>query len=117
MSDVRSGTPPASRAASTPQPTVGERVREARLAAGLTQSALAADRFSKEYVSQIERGRTRAPRATLEWLAERLGTDAELLATGVSRLRREQIEAIVARADAAIARAEYDLALTQLEPL
>ncbi|MGI9657703.1 MAG: helix-turn-helix domain-containing protein [Gaiellaceae bacterium] len=99
------------------EPTVGTRVREARLAAGMTQSVLAGDRFSKEYVSQIERGRTLAPQATLEWLAERLGTDAELLATGVSSLRREQIEAIVARAEAAIARTDYEGALAELEAL
>jgi transcriptional regulator with XRE-family HTH domain len=83
----------------------------------LTQSALAGDRFSKEYVSQIERGRTVPPHSTLEWLAERLGTDAELLETGVSRLRREQIEAIVVLAEAAIARADYARALLELEAL
>ena len=99
------------------QETLGARVRQARLAAGLTQSALAAGRFSKEYVSQIERGRTVPPRVTLEWLAERLETDAELLETGVSRLRREQVEAMVARAEAAIARADYDEALAALDEL
>lgn len=98
-------------------PTLGTRVRAARLAAGLTQSALAAQRFSKEYVSQIERGRTVPPRATLEWLAARLDTDADLLETGVSRLRREQMEGMVARAEAAIARADYQAALDELEPL
>ena len=38
---------------------LGERLRQLRVAAGLTQSELAGDRFSKEYVSQIERGKTR----------------------------------------------------------
>ena len=38
---------------------LGARLRQLRIAAGLTQSELAGDRFSKEYVSQIERGKTR----------------------------------------------------------
>ena len=38
---------------------LGERLRELRVAAGMTQTELAGDRFSKEYVSQIERGKTR----------------------------------------------------------
>jgi hypothetical protein len=32
---------------------LGARLRQLRVAAGLTQSELAGDRFSKEYVSQI----------------------------------------------------------------
>ena len=39
--------------------------------AGLTQSELAGERFSKEYVSQIERGKTRPTRETIDWLAKR----------------------------------------------
>src|SRR6202162_5230238 len=51
---------------------LGERVRQLRVAAGLTQTDLAGDRFSKEYVSQIERGKTRPTRETIEWLASKL---------------------------------------------
>ena len=39
--------------------SMGERVRQLRIARGLTQTELAGERFSKEYVSQIERGKTR----------------------------------------------------------
>ena len=42
---------------------------------GFTQTDLAGDRFSKEYVSQIERGKTRPTDETTEWLAARLGVD------------------------------------------
>src|ERR671921_986861 len=63
---------------------LGERLRQLRVAAGLTQSELAGDRFSKEYVSQIERGKTRPTAETVEWLAGRLGVDAALLSNGVS---------------------------------
>ena len=49
---------------------LGERIRQLRIARGLTQTKLGLDRFSKEYVSQIERGRVRPNDAALEWLAE-----------------------------------------------
>ena len=71
----------------TGAPTVGERVRSLRRSAGLSQAELAGGRFSKEYVSQIERGKTRPTDETLEWLADRLATDREFLEYGVSRAR------------------------------
>ena len=81
-------------------PRIGERLRQLRVAAGLTQTDLAGDRFSKEYVSQIERGKTRPTTDTVEWLALRLGVDAGFLASGVSADERAKAEAILARADA-----------------
>jgi len=48
---------------------LGERLRQLRIGAGLTQSELAGERFSKEYVSQIERGKTRPTGETIAWLA------------------------------------------------
>src|SRR6058998_1129687 len=79
---------------------LGERLRQLRVAAGLTQSELAGARFSKEYVSQIERGKTRPARETIEWLAERLGVDADFLANGVTAEQRGRVEAALARAEA-----------------
>src|SRR5438046_9442239 len=61
---------------------LGNRLRQLRVAAALTQSELAADRFSKEYVSQIERGKTRPTKETLTWIAARLGVDDSYLAPG-----------------------------------
>src|SRR5918994_2117001 len=63
---------------------LGERLRRLRVAAGLTQGELAGDRFSKEYVSQIERGKTRPTPETVEWLAKRPGGDPALLSPGGS---------------------------------
>src|SRR5262245_4043377 len=80
-------------------PRLGERLRQLRVAAGLTQSDLAGDRFSKEYISQIERGKTRPTTETVEWLAMRLGVDAGYLANGVSADERAKAEAILARAE------------------
>jgi tetratricopeptide (TPR) repeat protein len=79
---------------------LGERLRSLRLTAGLTQTQLAGDRFSKEYVSQIERGKTRPTRETIAWLAERLGVDVDFLAVGVAAETRDRVEATLARAEA-----------------
>ncbi|MBD0329536.1 MAG: tetratricopeptide repeat protein [Thermoleophilia bacterium] len=79
---------------------LGTRVRQLRVAAGLTQSQLAGERFSKEYVSQIERGKTRPTRETIEWLAARLGVDAGFLADGVSADERLRLEARLAQGEA-----------------
>jgi tetratricopeptide (TPR) repeat protein len=90
---------------------LGERVRALRVAAGLTQTQLAGDRFSKEYISQIERGKTRPTDATVAWLAERLGVDAGLVASGVSVEERTKVEAQLERAEALSASRAYAEAL------
>jgi tetratricopeptide (TPR) repeat protein len=94
---------------------LGERVRQLRVAAGLTQTDLAGDRFSKEYVSQIERGKTRPTRETIEWLAGKLGVDAAFLEKGVSADERSRVEAMLARAEALANGHQYDEAIEELE--
>ena len=84
-----------------------------RIAAGLTQTDLADGRFSKEYVSQIERGKTRPTADTLEWLAEKLGVDPDYLETGVSSEDRARAEAGLARAEALSEIHQYDEALDE----
>src|SRR5205809_6687916 len=94
---------------------LGERVRQLRVAAGLTQTDLAGDRFSKEYVSQIERGKTRPTRETIQWLAGQLGVDAGYLANGVSADERGRVDAALARADALLEARRNDEALEEFE--
>src|SRR5215471_15259348 len=96
---------------------LGERVRQLRVAAGLTQSELAGERFSKEYVSQIERGKTRPTRETIEWLAARLGVDPGFLANGVATDARGRLEGALARAEALIEALENDEAAAEYESL
>src|SRR3954464_16042824 len=101
-------------AAATPKaPRLGERLRQLRVSAGLTQTDLAGDRFSKEYISQIERGKTRPTQETVDWLAARLGVDASFLSSGVSADGRARAEALLARADALAADKEYTAAVDQ----
>jgi tetratricopeptide (TPR) repeat protein len=98
-----SATPPAAR--------LGDRLRLLRVAAGLTQTELAGDRFSKEYVSQIERAKTRPTAETVAWLAARLNVDPAFLANGVSTDDRGRVEALLARAEALTEAHRYEEAL------
>jgi tetratricopeptide (TPR) repeat protein len=60
-------------------PGIGERLRKARLKAGLTQQSLAGDRYTKAYVSALENGLVNPSMVALEYLAGRLGTTASQL--------------------------------------
>ena len=103
------------RPTSPSRPALGERVRQLRIARGLTQTELAGSRFSKEYVSQIERGKTRPTAETVEWLADRLGVDATFLEIGVSSSERERVESVIARAEAALESNRHEDAVAELE--
>src|SRR5207253_11425781 len=96
---------------------LGERLRQLRVSAGLTQTELAGEGFSKEYVSQIERGKTRPTRETIEWLAARLGVDSGFLANGVATDERGRLEGALARAEALIEALKNDEAATEFESL
>src|SRR5215204_1685483 len=99
------------------QSGLGTRLRQLRVSAGLTQSELAGDRFSKEYVSQIERGKTRPTAETLAWIAERLSVDVSYLQTGQSWNEYAEVESAVTRAEAAIEGQQFEEALSALEGL
>ena len=107
---TRSTHPSASRSS-----RLGERLRQLRVSRNLTQSELAGERFSKEYVSQIERGKTRPTQETIEWLAARLGTDPSFLATGVSTDERARVEAALSRAEARSEDRDFAGALEEFE--
>src|SRR5258706_12518042 len=67
---------------------LGERLRQLRVAAGLTQSELAGGPLSKEYVSQIGRGKTPPPRETIEGVSSRLEGDPRFMANVVATAER-----------------------------
>jgi tetratricopeptide (TPR) repeat protein len=116
FSGVVSTAPATRTAAAQPRaPRLGERLRQLRVSSGLTQSELAGERFSKEYVSQIERGKTRPTQETIEWLAQRLGVDPSFLASGVSADERARVEATLARAEAMTDARELKEALEEFQ--
>src|SRR5512134_9383 len=55
---------------------IGQRIRDARHRAGLTQQQLAGDRYTKAYVSALETGIARPSMVALSFLSERLGLPA-----------------------------------------
>ena len=114
---TRNVSTPSSRESGVGAPRLGDRLRQLRVAAGLTQSDVAGERFSKEYVSQIERGKTRPTRETIEWLADRLGVDAGFLANGVATDERGRLEGALARAEALIGGERDEEAVSELEDL
>ncbi len=101
--------------AATSGARLGDRLKLLRVASGLTQTELAGDRFSKEYVSQIERGKTRPTVETVEWLAQRLNVDPAFLSSGVSTDERGRVEALLARAEALAKAYRYKEAVAAYE--
>jgi transcriptional regulator with XRE-family HTH domain len=62
--------------------SIGARIRQARLQAGLTQQQLAGDRYTKAYVSALENGLSKPSMAALNYLAARLEMPATVLLAG-----------------------------------
>ena len=58
---------------------MGERLKKARLSAGLTQQQLAEGRYTKAYISALENGLSRPSMAALNYLSGRLGITASTL--------------------------------------
>ncbi len=62
--------------------SIGARLRQARLKAGLTQTQLAGERYTKAYVSALETGTSKPSMAALNYLAKRLEIPATALLAG-----------------------------------
>jgi tetratricopeptide (TPR) repeat protein len=100
-----------------PADGVGRRVRALRMERGLTQAGLGGERFSKEYVSQVELGKSPPSDAALEWFSTRLGVDRARLEGESGPGAVAAAEARLVRAEAAIEACRHAEALELLEPL
>lgn len=81
---------------------LGTRIRNIRVAAGMTQGDLAGDEASVAYVSRIESGKRRPEFALLTTLAARLDVSLEELLLGVSRDRRSELRLTLDYAELAL---------------
>jgi tetratricopeptide (TPR) repeat protein len=90
---------------------LGRRIRAARLAAGMTQAAVAADEVSAAYLSRIEDGSRRPEVGLLERMATRMGTTLEELLLGVSRDKLRELRLAVDHAELSLAGGEPQPAL------
>lgn len=80
-------------------PRFGKRVRELRLAAGMTQAQVAGNDFSKGFISLVETGRTRASLRAAEVLAARLKVSlAELVDATPKSETLTKLRGLLARA-------------------
>src|SRR5690348_3066816 len=104
------------RTASAPT-AIGMRVRELRMGAGLTQAELGGTRFTKEYVSQVELGKTKPSDAAIRWFAERLGINRSAIEGTSEASTRAACEAVLTRAEAEIEAHRYETALSALAEL
>ncbi|HEX2914161.1 MAG TPA: tetratricopeptide repeat protein [Chloroflexia bacterium] len=64
-------------------PVIGLRIRETRTEKGLSQKDLVGERFSKSYISSIERGKITPSLKALEYIAGRLSVSLAFLLTGM----------------------------------
>lgn len=75
------GAPRRSRTQAVPaRPGLGDRLRDARLRAGLSQEQLAGNDYSRAYVSGVESGRIRPTLQALEYLSSKVSSSAVALA-------------------------------------
>ena len=86
----------------------GQRLKEARLAAGLSQRQLAFPGCSAAYISRLEAGQRVPSLQLLRKIAARLSADENYLATGVARERQRPAELV--EADVALRLDELDTA-------
>jgi tetratricopeptide (TPR) repeat protein len=70
---------------------LGQRIRNARVAAGMTQSQVAADDVSTAYISRIEDGQRRPEASLLERMAGRMNTTLEELLLGVTKNQEAEL--------------------------
>ena len=73
-------------------PTLGARIKAARLAAGLTQPALAGEDASVAYISRIERGERRPGPALLEVFAAKMDVSPDQLVLGYADSNQSEAE-------------------------
>ena len=99
--------------------TIGQRLKEARLAAGLSQRQLCGDTITRNMLSQIENGVARPSMDTLQTLAQRLGKPVSFfLEDGRSREEEEYLlKALTCleQAQQAIAQGRLPLAASLLD--
>src|SRR4051812_23962700 len=92
---------------------VGRRLREARLAAGLSQRSLSMPGCSSAYISRLEAGDRVPSLQLLRKLAEKLRVDEEYLARGIGRVEQPPPELV--EAEVALRLGEVELARDRFE--
>ena len=82
---------------------VGRRLKDARLAAGLSQRQLSFPGCSAAYISRLEAGDRVPSLQLLRKLAAKLNADEQYLATGIEQIRQDPPEAVAAEVERRLA--------------
>jgi tetratricopeptide (TPR) repeat protein len=90
---------------------LGKRLRQLRVERGLTQTEVTGGEYSKEYVSQVELGKTEPSRRALKLFAKHLDIDESYFETGIDPGGRERFESLLTAGDVLTARGEVTEAL------
>ena len=93
-----------------PRLTLGQRIRRARQAAGLTQAALGAPDLTKGFISLLEHDRAKPSVATLERLAARLGQPVAYFLDGGERVSEKVLAVLASRGRGELSRRQYEAA-------
>lgn len=91
---------------------LGKRIRDARLAAGMTQAQLAGDDVSVAYISRIEDGQRRPDLDLIRRFADRLATTAEELVLGIDPETYQELRSALDFAELSVASGDPDEGLT-----
>lgn len=96
-----------------PGSTLGQRIKRARRALGLTQEALAKPDLTKGFISLLEHDRAKPSVATLERLAQRLGQPISYFLNDTeTRMLDKWLAVLASRGRSELMRRRYDAALT-----
>jgi tetratricopeptide (TPR) repeat protein len=94
---------------------LGRRLRNARVAAGLTQTEAAGGDASTAYISRIEAGQRRPDLKLLGQIAVRLGTTTEELLVGMTRDQRAELQLELDYAELALSSGQATEALARAD--
>ena len=93
---------------------VGERIRQARTRAALTQAQVAQGRYTAAYISALERGLAKPSMAALTFLSERLGVSVpDLVSEQRPTVGRLEADLLLASGDYQAALDRYDALLDE----
>ncbi len=98
-------------------PIVGLRIREARTEKAMSQKDLVGERFSKSYISSIERGKITPSLKALEYIAKRLNVSVAFLLTGIHPGQQNGLHAAISQVEEEESPARWDLMITEARVL
>lgn len=94
---------------------LGRRVRNARIAAGMTQAQVAADDITAAHLSRIEGGKRRPEAGLLERMAARMGASLEDLLLEIPREKMLELRLAVDHAELSLASGDGAVALKAID--